>query len=204
MGFAVLGGVMGAAANTVALRLYKSEPPGRAARNRAAALVTAALFALLSWRIGVQFELVPYAVLAVVCVLLAMIDVAEQRLPSPLVLPLYPLLLVLFGAIAILRQDGASFVRAVGGGLAVGGFLLLLAMVFAGQLGAGDVKLGGVLGIAAGWISWPAVWLTAFVAILLALAFQLGQCVLRRPRAALAFGPFLAAGLFTVVALAAW
>jgi leader peptidase (prepilin peptidase)/N-methyltransferase len=40
---------------------------------------------------------------------------------------------------------------------AVAGFYLILALIFPGGLGAGDVKLGGLLGLALGWASWTAV-----------------------------------------------
>ncbi|MFD8494975.1 prepilin peptidase [Amycolatopsis sp. NPDC059657] len=199
-GLAVLGCAMGLTVNTIVDRVYAAEPVGRWTRA-VAVLATASLLVLLGWRIGARFEFVPYAALAVVGVALALIDVAEQRLPNSLVLPLYPILFAMFGVLALVREDAVNFLRGLGGCVALGGFLLLLAVAFAGQLGAGDVKLGGVLGIAAGWASWSAVWTTAFVAVSLALAFQVGQRVWRRRHAAVAFGPFLLAGLFSAVAL---
>ncbi|WP_162830343.1 prepilin peptidase [Amycolatopsis palatopharyngis] len=114
------------------------------------------LFAALAAGFGHRWELVPYGVLAVVSVPLAITDIIEQRLSSALVLPLGITLLALFAVLAVAQADGASLLRAVLAMAALAGFHLVLALLLGG-LGAGDVKLSAVLGIATGWTGWPAV-----------------------------------------------
>lgn len=50
---------------------------------------------LLAWSVGVRPELLAYSALAVVGVLLAAIDVLEQRLPTKLLMPVYPIIAAL-------------------------------------------------------------------------------------------------------------
>jgi hypothetical protein len=54
------------------------------------ASVTACLFGLLAWRVGVRPELLAYSALAAVGVPLAVIDVLEQRLSTKLLMPATP------------------------------------------------------------------------------------------------------------------
>ncbi|MFD8497731.1 prepilin peptidase [Amycolatopsis sp. NPDC059657] len=201
VGYVLLGSAVGTVLSIAAVRVYASERQSWLSGRTASAVATAALFAELAWCFGARAELVPYGILAAVCVPLAAVDLAEMRLPSSLVLPLYPILVSLFGAIAAIRHDAAGFLRAAGGCIAMGCFLLVLAVAYRGQLGAGDVKLGGVLGFAVGWVSWPAVWATAFLSAGLALLVQVSLRA-RRDRGDLAFGPFLIVGMFIALALA--
>lgn len=61
---------------------------------------TAVLFGVLAWCVGVRPELVAYSGLAASCVPLAAIDLVEKRMPARLLLPAYPILVVLFGLTA--------------------------------------------------------------------------------------------------------
>jgi leader peptidase (prepilin peptidase)/N-methyltransferase len=86
----------------------------------------------------------------------------------------------------------------------LGGFYLLLAVGFRGQMGFGDVKLAGLLGLFLGFLGWPAVATGALLASMLgALA---AAC--RQPRggkngrATIAFGPYLCLGALLAVLLA--
>jgi leader peptidase (prepilin peptidase)/N-methyltransferase len=61
-------------------------------------------------------------------------------------------------------------------------FYLILALVSGGGLGAGDVKLGGLLGLTLGRLSWSALvtatflgWLAASVAQLVVAGHELGD-----------------------------
>lgn len=198
-----LGGVLGTLVNLVTHRLLSSPRNSWLLSCWVAAVVTGALFAELAWRVSARLELLPYGLLAAVCVPLASLDWTEHRLPNVLVMPLYPALLVLFGMIAAGRLDGTSFVRAVLGLATLGVFHLLLALMPGGGMGGGDVKLAGVLGIAAGWSSWATVVGTvvvAFVAAAIGTSIR-RACQPRRAREVVAFGPWLIAGFFTALAL---
>jgi leader peptidase (prepilin peptidase)/N-methyltransferase len=115
------------------------------------------LFGSLGWRLGWNVDLLAYSYLAAIGVALAIIDTLEHRLPSKLVLPSLAVLTGLFTASAIINADGANLLRAAAASVAVAGFYLVLALASGGGLGAGDVKLGGLLGLALGWIGWQVV-----------------------------------------------
>lgn len=119
--------------------------------------VTAILFGALAWRLDMRFELLPYSALAAISVPLAMIDTIEHRLPNKLLLVAYPTLLILFSLGSILRSNPTSLLRALISMIAITSFYLVLALTFPDGLGAGDVKLGGLLGLVLGWTSWTAV-----------------------------------------------
>ena len=105
-------------------------------------LITAAVMALLFARFGPQPALAAYAYLGAIGVALTQIDMAVQRLPDRLTLPAYPVLFFVLAVAAAITGDGAALVRALLGGLALGGGYLLIGLVSGGQLGGGDIKAG--------------------------------------------------------------
>ncbi|NKQ59002.1 prepilin peptidase [Amycolatopsis sp. K13G38] len=129
----------------------------------ASTALTAALFALLASRIGYQFDLLPYSAFAALGITLARIDILEQRLPSPLVY--FGVLVVggLFMADAVSNSRMPDLLRALAGMLALFSFYLVLALIFAGQLGAGDVKLAALLGLTLGWRGWETIIAATFL-----------------------------------------
>ncbi len=143
-------------------------------------------------------SLVPCVYLAAVTPALWATDVAERRLPNRLVLPGYPVALGAAGAVWV--ATGRAPVVALAAGLAYFAFLFVLGLV--GGLGMGDVKLGGVLGLAAGMVA-PAAAVAAPV-----LAFVLGgigalvTLVRGRGGASIPFGPYMLVGFWSAVALA--
>src|SRR5215472_16835378 len=111
-------------------------------------LTTAAVLALLLGRFGGQPDMVAFGFFGALGVALAAIDIAVQRLPDPLTLPAYPILVALLVVPAVWDHDGAALVRALLGGVVLAGSFLLLALIRPGQLGGGDVKLAGLAGLA--------------------------------------------------------
>lgn len=165
---------------------------------------TAAVLALLFGRFPGQWELAAFALLGVLGVALAIIDVNVQRLPDRLTLPAYPALAVLLGVAAIVGGDGAAFGRAMLGALALAASYYLLALLRPGQLGGGDIKLAGLLGMALGWPGWPVLIMGAGLAYVLFAVVTIGLLAARRItlRSHLAFGPFMLSGaLLAVIAL---
>nr|WP_300151860.1 A24 family peptidase [Propionicimonas sp.] len=154
-------------------------------------------------------EMLAFTVLAVASGLLTVIDLAEERLPDRIVLPLIGLTAVLFTLAAWTTGNWAALARA--GIAAVALFVLYFAMmVFSPDLGFGDVKLAAVVGAFCGWFGWGAVllgfgaaWATFAVAGMVLLAAR------RRDRkGSLAFGPFLilgsVLGVFWAASLLTW
>lgn len=167
-------------------------------------LVTAAVLALLVARFSGQVDLAAFAFLGVLGVALAAIDIAVERLPDRLVLPAYPVLIVLLGIAAVVQRDGAGLVRALLGGLAMGAAFLLLALLRPGHLGGGDIKVAGLVGLALGWLGWPVLLLGGSLGFVLMAVVSLGLLAARRItlRSSISFGPFLLGGAL-IAALAA-
>jgi leader peptidase (prepilin peptidase) / N-methyltransferase len=166
-----------------------------------APLLTAILFGILAWRFGAHLDLLPYSCLAAGGVALAVIDVVEQRLPSPLIYSSFAVVAVMFAVSAILHGSGSNFLRALAGMAILATFYLILALVSRGGLGAGDVKLGGVLGLAMGWQNWSTILIGTILgwslAALVRLAFRLSGRWQRD--SAMSLGPFLLVGAFAAV-----
>jgi leader peptidase (prepilin peptidase)/N-methyltransferase len=159
-------------------------------------LSTAVVLALVLGRFGGQPDVVAFGFFGVLGVALAAIDIAVQRLPDKLTLPAYPILVALLTGAAIAGHDFAALLRALLGGLALGGVYLVLALVGRGQLGGGDIKLAGVAGLALGWLGWPILIAGAAFGFLLSAVVSVGLLAARRLTlsSAMSFGPFLLAG----------
>jgi leader peptidase (prepilin peptidase)/N-methyltransferase len=127
---------------------------------------------------------------------LALIDLDHHRLPDPIVLPSYPVLAVLL-TVAGLAGDDRPVGRALlstGIWLAVYGSLWLAT---AGRgMGAGDVKLSGLLGLLLGWLGWGPSVLGLFAGFVVGSAVGLALlCSGRVGRhARIAHGPFMLVG----------
>jgi leader peptidase (prepilin peptidase) / N-methyltransferase len=136
---------------------------------------------------------------------LAVIDARIRRLPDPLTAAAY------VGTVALLAvaagSDGhwGTLGRAVGGGAALAGCLLALALIGPNAVGLGDVKLAASAGTALAWYGWGALLAGAFAGLLLAACYGLVLLALRRAtlRAQIPYGPFLLAGTFAAVIAAA-
>ncbi len=174
-------------------------------RRHGLSILTAALFAVAAWRLGMSPELP--AVLAFIFggVLLSAIDWRVQRLPTRLVY----LTMAAVGAglafAALVVWDWRPLASAAAGGLLLANAMLLVHL--AGRhltgfvvLGAGDVRLAGVLGLLLGWYGARHVVAGMVVGHLLVLA-AVGLQWLRTRTLHLryAFGPSLIAGTLAVV-----
>jgi leader peptidase (prepilin peptidase)/N-methyltransferase len=158
-----------------------------------------ALAALAVFAAGFRPELVLFLYLAAVTGELCRTDLSEHRLPNALIVPGYG-----FAAVALLWRSidtGTPPWLPLASG--AGFFSFLLVLNLAGGMGMGDVKLGGVLGIALGTlgivpsIAGPVL---GFIAGGIAGAAALiipGASGLRR----IPFGPFLLVGFWAAVAL---
>ncbi|NIK59099.1 prepilin peptidase [Kribbella shirazensis] len=163
--------------------------------------LTAAVFAVLMWRFGGLPEIAPYAFVGALGVALAVVDIDVQRLPNALTLPLYPGLVALFGLVAVVDGRPGDLMRAMLGGLVLGGCYLALAVASSGRLGGGDVKLAGGLGIALGWLGWPTLLVGALLGFLIMGAVGAVLVAARRVtlQQAISFGPFMLGGALVAV-----
>ncbi|MHB1593080.1 MAG: prepilin peptidase [Streptosporangiaceae bacterium] len=164
-------------------------------------VLTAAVLALLASRFGATPDLAAFAYLGVLGVALALIDADVQRLPDPLTLPGYPAMIALLTAAALAGGGATTLGRALLAGLALAAVYLALGILSRGQLGGGDIKLAGLIGLALGWVGWRAVVVGACLGFVLAAAGSLKLLATRRisVRSMVSFGPYMLAGALLAV-----
>ncbi len=169
-------------------------------------LATAAVLALLFARIGFQPVVAAFAFVGALGVALAQVDVAVQRLPDRLTLPGYPALIALLTLAAAFTGAWPDLARALLGGLALGAAYLLLGLLSGGQLGGGDIKLAGLLGLLLGWAGWRALLTGASLGFVLAAVVGLVMLATRRTsrRSMISFGPYMLAGALLAVLSNRW
>jgi len=141
-------------------------------------------------------ELVAFSLLALACALLVVIDLASHRLPNSIVAPMYPIMFVTLVVGAAISGNWDQLGRAAAGAGVVGSGYLLLAWIAPTQLGLGDVKLSGLLGLFLGWLGWPQLLMGTLAAFVLNGLVAALLLLLRRAsrRSSLAFGPWMVAG----------
>ncbi|MEE1771444.1 A24 family peptidase [Streptomyces sp. JV185] len=174
----------------------RPQPAARYAPGVLVPVVTALSCAVLAAATGPRPELAAWLLLAPVAVLLATVDRRVHRLPDRLTLPAAGALAVLLGAAALLPEHAGSWLSALLGGAALGGFYFLLFVINPNGMGFGDVKLALSLGMALGWYGWAVVFAGGFAGFLLGAAYGFGLMVLKRAgrKTGIPFGPFMITG----------
>lgn len=196
LGAALIGLGLGAAASTLTRRLLRGERDIAGSWWLGGA-VTAVLLAVLAWRVGARGEVAVYGFAAVLAVPLAIVDWCEHRLPRLVAWPQLAGVVAGFGALCLARHEVEPGVRAVGGLVAAGGLILVLAVLTRGGVGAGDIGVAAVVGAVTGWIGWPQVAGALVVASLVALLLVVVPGAHRRDeqeRSTVPFGPCLFGG----------
>lgn len=171
-------------------------------------LATGALFLVLTlWlrHLHLLGALPAYLYLAAIGVALALIDLDVRRLPNAIVLPSYLVGAALLVPAVVSGGDWRAGVRALAAMALLWTFYLVLALIYPGGMGLGDVKLAGVLGLYLGWLGWNSVLIGAFSAFLLGGLAGAGLLLAGRAsrKSALPFGPYMLAGAFLAVFAAA-
>jgi leader peptidase (prepilin peptidase)/N-methyltransferase len=136
-----------------------------------------------------------YAVVQVLLVAVAAVDLATRRIPN--------LLVAALAAIALVSRAVAErsvLLESVVVGLAVFGVTLLFAYLARGGLGMGDVKLAGALGLVLGKVVFLALVVGTLGGAAAAIAILIRRGAAGR-RATLAYGPYLALGAVLAVLL---
>lgn len=163
------------------------------------AVSSAAMAALVAWRID-DAELVPvWVVVAGVGSWLAFVDWHTRLLPYRLVAPLYLITLLLVALGALLLRDPDVLVHALLANVAV--YLVFRVLhwaghrFFGGAFGYGDVRLSGVLGLALGSLGTSEVLVGTYGGFVLGavLGIVLSRLGLVDPRG-YAFGPYMVVG----------
>jgi leader peptidase (prepilin peptidase)/N-methyltransferase len=161
-------------------------------------LGTGLLFAAVAWWCGLSWQLPAFLYLAAIGVALSAIDLDVRRLPDAIVLPSYPVVLVLLLLPAAVEGRWSDLLHAVLTGAALYSFYLVLRLVYPAGMGFGDVKLAGVLGMYLGWVSWPLAIVASFAAFLIGGVVGVVVIVVTDGgrKTKVPFGPFMILGTF--------
>ena len=171
-------------------------------------LVTGLLFAATAMKFRIDVDapaglfvamilvLVAYLYFAAISVALAGIDLDTHKLPNAIVLPAYLVVSVLLVAASVLASDYSLLLPAAIGGAAMFVAYLIMALVYPGGMGFGDVKLAGVIGILLGFLGWGTLIVGAFSAFVLGGVFGIALIVFRRAnrKSGIPFGPWMLVG----------
>lgn len=171
--------------------------------------ITGALFIVLYFRYGFEAEFVILGAAVTLLMLVALIDLERGLILNKIMYPSAVALIILspFWTELGLSRSFLGSDNLVGALLnsvltGMGSFLvfLIIAMVYPGGMGGGDVKLGGVIGLLVGF---PGAVIALWLAVVCGGLAAIGLVVLRKMgrKDTMPFGPFLASG--AIVALLA-
>lgn len=159
-------------------------------------LLMGLLYFALYLRFDLSWQFAGFAVLATLLVVIAGIDLWTMEIPNGLVL-----------AIAVLAVPFCIFDRALPwyehliGFVAASGWMLILALLYDGGMGGGDIKLMAACGGILGW-KWILASLVSGAVLAMLCMLPLMFFGKTRLKTAVPFGPFLAAGVLCCVLLA--
>lgn len=166
------------------------------------ALAGAALGGAVGARLGWSPDLLLWAVLVPVFVVLAFIDWCTRYLPTKIIAPTYVVLIGLLLLVSALPfGDGLEGLkRAAIGWALVGGLYLVMWLVYPRGIGYGDVRLSGIIGIGLGHLGLAEAVIGLYAGFLTgALGGSLLAAIGVVDRKRFAFGPFMVAGAFIAV-----
>ncbi|TFW00124.1 prepilin peptidase [Leifsonia flava] len=155
------------------------------------AVAVGAAFGLYSWVV------VPASLyLAAISIALGLIDIDTHLLPNRIVLPSYLVVAALLVVAAVITGEWDALLRVAIGCAALFLFYFVLLLIYPAGMGFGDVKLAGVLGLALGWMGWPALIVGGFAAFLLGGIFSIALLATRKAgrKSGIPFGPWMLLG----------
>lgn len=157
---AVAGAAAGRMARVVLARLRAAvvPPPVLCEATVAALWALAAARPLPAWWLPMP------AALGWLAVVLAATDLRHRVLPNAVTLPAYPVAAALLAVAAVAGPGPGIAVRAAAGAVVLIAVHAAVHLVAPAQLGAGDVKLVGLVGAVLGAVSWSALLLGPVVA----------------------------------------
>ena len=162
--------------------------------------VTSALYFLLAQRFEHDLTVLAYGVLVGAGMWLSLIDIDTHLLPRRIVYRTIAVAMPLLVLSAFFDNTG-SIAGMFIGGLAMWCMLRVLEVLSRGDLGGGDVGLGGLLGLYLGWLSYEAVLVGLLASFLVGGFFAVALLVIRKANrhTHFAFGPFLTVGTLIAV-----
>ena len=162
--------------------------------------VTSALYFLLAQRFEHDVTVLTYGVLVGAGMWLALLDIDTHLLPRRIVYRTIAVAMPLLVLSAFFDNTG-SVIGMFIGGLGMWCMLRVLEVLSRGDLGGGDVGLGGLLGLYLGWVSYEAILVGLITAFFVGGLFAVALLVTRKANrnTHFAFGPFLIVGTLIAV-----
>lgn len=162
--------------------------------------INAVLYFLLAQRFGHDITVLTFGVLVGAGMWLSLIDIDTHLLPRRIVYRTIAVALPLLVLAAFFDNTG-SVIGMFIGGIAMWFMLRLLEVLSRGDLGGGDVGLGGLLGLYLGWLSYEAILVGLFASFLVGGLFAVALLISRKANrnTHFAFGPFLIVGTLIAV-----
>jgi leader peptidase (prepilin peptidase)/N-methyltransferase len=162
--------------------------------------VTSALYFLLAQRFEHDVTVLTYGVLVGAGMWLSLIDIDTHLLPRRIVYRTIAVAMPLLVLSAFFDNTG-SVIGMFIGGLGMWCMLRVLEVLSRGDLGGGDVGLGGLLGLYLGWVSYEAILVGLFASFLVGGLFAVALLISRKANrhTHFAFGPFLIVGTLIAV-----
>jgi leader peptidase (prepilin peptidase)/N-methyltransferase len=160
----------------------------------------AALFYALEQRFVETATVLAFGLLVAAGVLLTLIDIDTHLLPRRVVYSSTALAIPLLVIAALNNAEGQVLGMFIGA-LAMSIILRVLQVLSRGDMGSGDVTLGGFLGLYLGWISFETVLVGLMVSFFAAGIIALVALLMRKAgrNTQFAFGPFLIVGALIAV-----
>ena len=158
------------------------------------------LFAFLCWHYGLGWELAIVTFYCCLFIILLVIDLEHGILPNKIIYPgmVIALVVAILGSMFGFEPSGVTdsgfelwIVDAAIGGSIGFGLLLIVALIFRGGMGGGDIKLAGLIGLVTGF---PLVFVAMFLAVVGGglVGGVLLLLKLKGRKETIPFGPFLA------------
>jgi leader peptidase (prepilin peptidase) / N-methyltransferase len=166
------------------------------------AAATGLTWTILAATVGWAPELPAFLWVGAIGVAMAYVDMREHRLPDPLSAAALAGAALLLAAAAVVTSGWGAYGRAWLAAAAMFAAFLVLALLRPADLGLGDVKLAGVLGLVLGWQGWGEVVVGAFLGFLLGGLTGVGLMLAGRAgrRSSIPFGPIMLLGALAAIA----
>ena len=162
--------------------------------------VNAALYFLLAQQFAHDLTVLTFGVLVGAGMWLSLIDIDTHLLPRRIVYRTIAVAMPLL-VLSAFFDDTGSVAGMFIGGIGMWFMLRVLEVLSRGDLGGGDVGLGGLLGLYLGWLSYEAILVGLFASFLVGGFFAVALLVTRKANrnTHFAFGPFLIVGTLIAV-----
>lgn len=149
--------------------------------------MTASMFLLIIMNFGLTWDALKYAVFITFLVTASFIDIEHRIIPNVLNLTFF---IIAISFIVIFHMNG--WLEFLISSVIVGGFLLILALVFPKGMGMGDAKFMAICGL---FLGYPSI-VALFLGFLTGAIYGLFMIAMRKKsmKEKVSFGPFLALG----------